>query len=113
MTKVGDKVWVYGARYRGPGNAYKWSEREIIGETRVSWILSPAWESPTSVTTPKVRKNPSKGAPVVVAFSPEERDALQWVADNQYRIAAAVKHVTDHDVLRRIAHMIDYKEAPR
>jgi len=105
MTKVGDKVWVGGALFRGAKG--RWSEREIIGETRVSWILSPAWESR------KVRKNPSKGAPVVVAFSPEERDALQWVEDHQYRIADAVKRVTDHDVLRRIAHMIDYKEAPR
>jgi len=107
MTKVGDKVWVYGARYRGPGNAYKWSEREIIGETRVSWILSPKWESR------KVRKNPRKGAPVVVAFSPEERDAILWVENNQHRIGEAVKRVKDHEVLRRIAHMIDYKEAPR
>lgn len=92
---IGDKVWMR------MGNV--WEEHTIIGETRVSWIVSPDWAKH------KIPKNPKKQV-YGWAYSEAECKEWDWVKHNAYWIADTVSHIHDHDLLREIARLIDYKE---
>lgn len=92
-------------RYYGKKGRELWRERKVIGETRVSWILEPAYDS---------RKIPKNGRHnrQCVAFSWEEVDAVTWAGDNRYRVARAVEKVDDA-TLRKVAELIGYQEETR
>ncbi len=92
---------VYGKDERGHstgGPIYRehWEKREIIGETRVSWLLKYGG---------KVKKKGQWG----VAFSQEEVDRNVWEHENAYRLSELVRR-QPYEVLRKIADLIGFTE---
>lgn len=104
---VGRTIWAYDVNrrcYERDGNnrsvgspifRKSWVKVEIVGETRVSWLLR---------NGVKIPKRDTKG----FAFSEEELDQICYVHDNSYKIAEVVRRLKYTD-LKKVADIIGYK----
>jgi hypothetical protein len=116
---IGSKVWIFNMNHREyskdtRGHAYgppiyraHFVEREIIGETRVSWILN---------TGEKINKkqigNPSSTG-LQVWVSEADVDATVYVHDNASKIADKVRSCRNPDLLKRIEELVDADKTER
>lgn len=106
---IGSRVWMFDANRRvyerKAGQAHSsapiyrehFRPLEIVGETRLSWILS---------NGSKVRKKTLDG----VLVSESQIDEACWVNDHLYMISRAVGRCTDASVLRQIAALLGVTE---
>jgi hypothetical protein len=79
------KIWPSG----GPIYREYWQEHEIVGETRVSWLLKHGG------------RVPKKGGPGI-AFTAQEVDDDVWLHSKRHDIANAVRDCKDVSILRQI-----------
>jgi hypothetical protein len=76
-----------------------WVKVEVIGETRVSWVVQ--WYGELKV--------PKKGAnPARFAFSLEDIERRTFVVENRHGIADAVGRLGDFDKLKAVAELVGY-----
>jgi hypothetical protein len=107
MAMIGKNIWLRdinrrkyrqdenGRSYCGPIERYHWVPYEVVGETRVSWLLQYG------------RKVPKKGKLFGVAFSEEEVDQFCYVAENRYAISEQVRQL-EYEKLKHVADIIGY-----
>lgn len=107
------RIWVFDVNRRvyrddgrgGPIWRHHWVEREIVGETRVSWILEDR------------RKVPKKGHnPLCVAWSEDEIDRRAWVHDHCRSVCERLERLAraDPSWLDAVAALIGYEpQMPR
>lgn len=111
--RIGAPVWIFDANHRvyrrdekgrssgGPIWREYWRKREVTGETSRSWIVGEHYAQ---------RKIPKTGEqPHDVCWSEEEIERRAYVEENSHRIADKVRHVRDHEVLKKIAELIGYQ----
>lgn len=103
---IGKTVWIRdvnrrkyrqregGISYGGPIERYHWAPYEVVGETRVSWVLKHG------------QKVPKKGG-FGVAFSEEEVDQFCYVAENRYAISERVRQLS-YEKLKQVADIVGY-----
>lgn len=108
-VEVGCAVWVFDINLRkyrrdengrsvgGPIWREHWQRQEIVGETRRSWITNYG------------KKIPKAGARGI-AFSEEEIEREAFVHENSHKIAFEVQQIKDHELLKKVAELIGYKE---
>ena len=104
--KIGDRVWL--RDYEFARRDGKWKRVEIVGETRVSWIVGLpdhkwAWKKVPKKSTDPVRYEG-------IAWSIQEVVEKNFVAENNYKIGTIVGRVKDYETLRKIADLIGYEE---
>ena len=117
--KLGDKVWVFdsnireyvddeGKRHASPIYRKKFIECYIIGETRVSWIIShytleeaPEWAVKKGTKVKKADEGKKFWS------SEEDVEKECWIFGNAYRISEKVRKCDDYDILKRIDEMIE------
>ena len=102
MPKIGDSVWVFNQNRRvyakAPRGQYvgapiwreHWEEREIIDETRVSWVLRGGG---------KIKKSAN---PRAVAFSEEEIDRRAFVKEKQVVFAGHIRECASYEAMKEI-----------
>ena len=102
------KVWIFDENHRvyprdEKGRAFgnpiwrkHWVAREIVGETKLSWILRFGGQ--------KVSKKGGRG----IAFSEAEIDRLEFVEVHRRLIAEAVNKL-DYEKLKQVSDLIEYK----
>jgi hypothetical protein len=112
--KVGMKVWMFdpnhrvyvddnGVRHTSPIYRKHFVEYYIIGETRVSWILSRSKDGDVKKGV-KIKKSE---ADTLIFISEEELDKHCWVVENKYKIARAVETCSDYNIMKKIAEMLN------
>jgi hypothetical protein len=110
--KVGSPVWVRSEDYRGRDKRDAWHQREITGETRVSWLVGPKWQEM------KLPKRDPRGftrcdfGPRHVALSWDEVEDHLFVEAHRYRIAQVVERLAQPALLREIAKLVGYEAKP-
>jgi hypothetical protein len=82
-----------GKAYGGPIWREHWMKREVVGQTRQSWITS---------TGLKVPKSGGSG----IAFSEEEIDRLAYVEGNRRQLAERVRRLSDYDTIKKIEELL-------
>lgn len=118
MMKVGDKVWIYdpnardytyddGTKSRSPIYRKSFVENYIIGETKVSWIVS-RWKENNERTLKSAKKYKKSTAHEVLTTSEKELDKRCWVHDHDYGISEAVRNCKDYDTMKKIAELVGY-----
>lgn len=110
--KVGDRIWFFDEnrrRYRDGESRPIWREHwrpfYIVGENRVSWLLT------TSLGGVPFNKCPKKRKGIDMkrwAFSEEEIDELEWDSVHRHRIIDKARYDLTTAQLREIAKMIGY-----
>jgi hypothetical protein len=122
--KIGDPVWIYDSNRRvyqsdDKGRSYgipiyreHWREHFIIGETRVSWIVSMGrdfkpGERPWCEV--KIPKKPTDAKRTGIAYSADELAAHCWMNDHRYSLMRKIEYCTDPATLRKIADLIGYR----
>jgi hypothetical protein len=117
--RVGDKLWMFDAnrrRYKlcanGPIWREHWVERQIIGETRVSWLVDYPGETKPGVLTHKLPKSAflRGGRPSLWARSLRQIEQAEWLHDHHYNLGLAVGRCNDYAILREVARLIGYDE---
>lgn len=90
-----------GRSYGSPIYREHWKKHEVVGETRVSWILRFG------------DKVPKKGAnPRRVCFSEKELDDNCFLHAHASKIGELVARIEDAETLRKIAAMVGYTPEP-
>lgn len=89
-----------------------YEEAEIVGETRVSWIISKKGGSSNDWDAKKVKK---RDWPAGMYLSWEQVDREHWAHSNAYAISEAVRRLRGPDMyekLRSVAEIIGYMGDP-
>lgn len=118
--KVGDKLWQFDVNRRQWDSEkrlvwrYHWRPMFVIGETRVSWLVSSS-DEPTELSMKYATKIPKKLAlnPWQWATSEEELERREWIHDNGHRLSDAVSRCGDYQKLVLIADILGYEAARR
>lgn len=122
--KVGSRVWVFdgcrriyldeeGNRTSSCHRSAFWVEREVIGETRVSWIVGYVGQDQTKIRPDITRKIPKKHPEDArgICFSLTEVRLRLWAEANRYLIGSAIQHGdTSIEKLAAVAKLIGYRE---
>ena len=87
-------IWAKG----GPVWREHWRKYPVVGETRLSWILS--------IHTKVPKKNPS---PRAFAFSEAQIDELEWLEVHRYKVADRVQKIDDPALMKQVAALIGYE----
>lgn len=114
---IGSRIWIFdvntrvypqkdGQSFGAPIWRSHWVEWFIVGETKVSWLISRIKADIPDDRTPKV---PKKGATDRVVCSEAELDELAWVHDNHRRIGENLRRLRPSQ-LRAIDALLN--EAP-
>lgn len=84
---------------------------EIVGETRVSWVLKSewSWEKPEKVSKKMLASPDIEQWQQFFANKQDAEDAV-FVQNHRHLIGNAVGTLLDPIVLRNIANLIGYKE---
>lgn len=116
--KLGDKIWLFddnrrvyvddeGNKHQSPIYRKKFVPFYIVGETRVSWIVSnytldeiPEWAVAKGKKVKKVEANKTYWT------SKEEVENKCWINENIYRIVEKVRHCKDYSLLKQIDNLI-------
>lgn len=110
-VEVGCAVWVFdinirkyrkdenGRSFGGPIWREHWQRQEIVSETSRSWITN------YGEKIPKARAG-GRG----IAFSEEEIEREAFVQENRHKIAFEVQQIKDHELLKKVAELIGYRE---
>lgn len=114
---VGMKVWRFDMNRReyerdargravgGPIWRKHWVEEQIVGETRVSWIVGPEWmREPRQLS--RALKVPKKDWPGSLAVSEEDIDKAAYV-EGRHRIAERIRDCRDYDTLKAVEAALD------
>lgn len=115
--KVGDTVWKHDRNRRvyeydngdkSTSPIYRKSFREmyIIGETRVSWLIS-YWSESSEIALKNATKIKKAEAGRILFVGEEALDKHCWVHDNQYRISELVRKCSDYDTLKQIEKLLE------
>ena len=117
--KLGDKIWHYDATKYVPRDtkvdAYtRWTELEILGDTRISWIVGPhgaAVDSNWGVV--KIKKQElAAGVLRLWATSTDQIERKFWVSENGgYKLSDRVQRCNDYDILVAIDKLLNGYEA--
>jgi len=124
-VKIGDPIWFFDANRRtrpavdaagnrigGPIWREQWVERQIIGETRVSWLVGLPGCRSDAVRARLPKKAFVDGAcPSGWATAQEQIERLEWVEVHRMRICDAVRACGDYEALRRAAAAVGYNPA--
>lgn len=120
MIKVGDPCWVFDINRRvyakdkagrsvgGPIWREHWVKREVVGETRVSWVIGTPGYLHTDMKVPKREALTH----LFVEFSEQRLEQRAWAARNQHHIVDAMRRIDDYELLQKLAALIGYKEQP-
>lgn len=123
--KIGDKIYYYESDYRsyvyedgtrssGTIERHKYREYTIIGETKISWIISN--DSIIDINNIrdsdlkfgiKIKKKESDG---IIYSSWEEVEKKLWVWSNSYKVSDRVsklRSVKDYDKLKKILEILE------
>jgi hypothetical protein len=79
---------------------FHWRKVTVVGETRVSWIVSPYGT-----------KIPKKGCRGVL-FSQEDVDRDVWMHVNKHKISEKVRNCQDYNLLKKISELIGHQDEP-
>ena len=104
VLTVGANVWVfdpnrrvYGPDSRAPIWREHWVKERVIGETRVSWLITPEWRG---------RKIPKREPlPWAILASEEEIEHRAWIEANAHKLADEVRRCRDYDTLQAVAKL--------
>lgn len=115
--KVGDKCWSFwrdDPEYRRTRNlSDAIQEREVIGETRTSWIIGyPGGREIDKIDkkTMKTRHRQNWGyGDTKYYFSEQERNDYIWKEHNRHKLSEAVRACDNIDLLKQIAELINYE----
>jgi len=108
--KVGDRIWRLSFNHRGRD----WEEREIVGETRISWLVTTVGGKADDWNVEKVAKKAlADGGSGLWVCSREEAPRRDWTSDNAYRIGERVGRCEDYDTLKAIEALIATYDANR
>ena len=109
--RVGTRLWVrsYGA---GSTRLTGWSPREIIGDTRVSWIIGRPGSKPTDWDTQKVKKrNFQVGPGHTYVLTEGHKAQVDWMNTHAgYSTGGRVQSLRDYETLKRIVDILDEYE---
>jgi hypothetical protein len=112
--KVGDVVWKFdpnhyvyvddnGVRHKSPIYRKHFVKHYIIGETKVSWIIS-RFKDIDIENGIKIKK---KEAERILYTSEEEIDKHCWVIENRIKISDAVRMCYDYDTMKKTAELLN------
>ena len=114
---IGDSIWrfdqnrrVYTQREPGKYSSgapiwrEHWERMEIVGETRVSWLVGYGAKG-------RVLHKVRKASPTLRgwAFDDAEIDRLAWVEANVYKLSRAVQDCRDYTTLQRVAEVLRFE----
>lgn len=114
MVKVGDKLYYFDTDYaRGQPFRERFREYVIVGETRVSWLISEARYIDTSWNKPRTLNKKTMKAPMRGRgygehdlLTVEGRDAEIWLNGNRHQISQAYNRCNDPEKLKQIAKIL-------
>lgn len=110
---IDSKIWVYeGFGYTAGLRKGHWTDYVIVGETRVSWIISSPKYRDVACMHRKIRKSRDKDQSRTIWVASEvERDRMTWVITHYYKIADRVRALPrTFEVFDAIAELIGYEE---
>jgi hypothetical protein len=123
--KVGSPLWRFDINRRvyakddkgrtvgGPIWREHWTPREVVGETRVSWLVGFSGDGPGRVSVKVAKKDfAAGGCPQGWATSQEHIDRLAWIVRNRGRLSTAVSRCNDYDALQKVAALVGYEVKP-
>jgi hypothetical protein len=89
-----------------------WHKAYVVGETRVSWLVSFSSTGPGQI---KVSKRDLAAGKIAHQWTLTEEgvDDATWVHENAYRIGEAVRRTRDPEKLRRVAAIVGYEPRVR
>lgn len=95
-----------GVKSSSPIFKYSFREFYVIGETKISWLLSPyADTKPDSHLVVKVKKNTNLTEAGYLTEA--EKLAAIWVEENSYRIYEKVRGIKNPEILKQIEKLIN------
>lgn len=114
--KIGDIVYVYSS-YGRHDRTYeehlaRWSEYEIVEETRGSWIARRGKWSEIKIDKKTEQCHDKTRIAISVKEIRKRWDDQQWI-DSRYRIAENVQRTTDVELLKKIADLVGYVHDPK
>lgn len=109
--KIGDKIFVY-SPYGRHDKTYeehlaRWTEYEIVGETRVSWIAKQGTWGEVKIDK---KTEQCRGETQIAKSTDEIRKRWEdekW-SDARFRMGNEIRFVKDIDVLRKVADLIGF-----
>ncbi len=113
MLSVGSTVWVFDENHRvyrrnekgrsegGPIYREHFVECKITGETSRSWIIG------------RYRMKVNKKTLDGMYISQEQIDLKCWANDHKYGVVRMIEYSTDGAMIKAVADLIGYKDAPR
>lgn len=120
--KIGTECWLYN-NYRRAFNdedrddpMFGWERFEVIGETRMSWIVGPDPTAPEyrqwkikkrDLSTATMRTRDSRP----VSWSRSEIEMTHWLGRHRHRVAEMLRHAAPETVAE-IARWLRYDPAP-
>lgn len=120
--KVGSKLWQFDHNRRvyrkdangistgGPIWREHWKPVEVVGETRVSWLISSSGANLRYANKVPKKEFRDGKCPSGYALSEESINREAWVHDNAWHIGQAVTRCQDYDLLKKVADLFGYKD---
>lgn len=102
LYEFNENTRVYLRRNGGPSYRGHFIEVDVIGETRVSWVVGPNW-SPR-----KVNKKDIMSGRAGCYFTKDAMELQIWRRHNEHRIKSHMSLVST-EMLKAIAEMIGYE----
>ena len=120
MPEIGDPVWYFDENHRvyerdengrshgGPIWREHWRPAEVVGETRVSWIIGAGTDKRKYEIT-RIKK---KDWPGGLALSQDDIDRREFIAGS-HRIGSRIFACRDYDTLKAISDLLDDYESKK
>ena len=118
-VKIGSPCWLFSENNRSYDGRRRliwrkhWVEAEIVGETRVSWIVEGRPHCKIDKKTLQIRQKGDGFGPKRVVWSKKELDGVCWVHENRYHILEELRYKDfDQATWVAIAKLIDFEAMP-
>jgi hypothetical protein len=107
--KIGDTIYGYHVNNNRRGTnglpAY-WEDYEVVGETKVSWLVGYK-NNPIKVDKKTLTERNMNFTPIVFVANREEMEKANYVDCQRYKIAEKVRCCTDYDTLKKIEEILN------
>ncbi len=109
MINIGDTIYGYSTDHNRTGSnglPKYWEAYEVVGETKVSWLVGHAW-NPIKVDKKTLEQRGSQWPQRKFAANRECMEQQIWISDNRHKICNVLNHCTDYDKLKRIEAILN------